>query len=406
MHRRAVSGAFASRATSFNVLALLQPPISKQCTYNLCTLFSLKSVDRLARALPPLSQPFSSKANSHISVHESTCQHSPPTTKNLSSLGFNNPQVAFKHKSTSQIIQSLAVFSLCRLPWLVNNADAIISTTKSIFGSRFIDWIIEKTFYKQFVGGPDAHAISPVLAALSTSGVHAILDYAAEDDVSSSHGAKSRQPPQRTVVARTYSYEDEKVCDSRSNIFMKSIEAAAGHSTGSRGFAAIKVTALGNPLLLERVSNALIAIKDLFRQFDDNGDGFIERESFYRVYKELFTDGSSDRMEEIFRYLDVDKNDKVDYVEFTERVSVKDGAAIASRCKTRGPFAEATLSQEELALLESMMKRVDGLACAASSMGVRLMIDAEHSYFQPAIDAVVLELMRRHNKQEACIYNT
>lgn len=38
--------------------------------------------------------------------------------------------------------------------------------------------------------------------------------------------------------------------------------------------------------------------------------------------------------------------------------------------------------------------------------GVRLMVDAEHSYFQPAIDHAAVELQRRFNKDEVVILNT
>ena len=35
-----------------------------------------------------------------------------------------------------------------------------------------------------------------------------------------------------------------------------------------------------------------------------------------------------------------------------------------------------------------------------------MMIDAEHSYFQPAINHAAVELQRRYNKNHPAIYNT
>ena len=72
-----------------------------------------------------------------------------------------------------------------------------------------------------------------------------------------------------------------------------------------------------------------------------------------------------------------------------------------------GPFAKSALSDEEIELMENMERRVDELTSLADRLGVRLMIDAEHSYFQPAIDNIVLKLQRKYNVNgNDRIYNT
>ena len=53
-------------------------------------------------------------------------------------------------------------------------------------------------------------------------------------------------------------------------------------------FAAIKVTALGNPVLLERWSTVLSEIRSSFQEFDQDGDGFITFDEFKTASRLLF----------------------------------------------------------------------------------------------------------------------
>lgn len=98
-------------------------------------------------------------------------------------------------------------------------------------------------------------------------------------------------------MARTYSYSGEALCDQRMAVFRRAIDAAA--AVDGQGFAAIKVTALGLPSLLERVSLALVAIQDLFRRFDAGGSGRLGRPEFRQAYRALFSDDGDSRMEEV-----------------------------------------------------------------------------------------------------------
>ena len=73
----------------------------------------------------------------------------------------------------------------------------------------------------------------------------------------------------------------QAACDAHMGVFLRCIDAAA--QARGQGFAAIKVTALGNPMLLERVSNGLLAIRNLFSAFDLNQDDVVTRDEFSAV---------------------------------------------------------------------------------------------------------------------------
>ncbi|XP_064530592.1 proline dehydrogenase 1, mitochondrial isoform X5 [Pseudopipra pipra] len=63
-------------------------------------------------------------------------------------------------------------------------------------------------------------------------------------------------------------------------------------------------------------------------------------------------------------------------------------------------------SEEEDLQMKRVLQRMDVLAKRAMEKGVRLMVDAEQSYFQPAISRLTVETQRRFNRNQAIIFNT
>lgn len=374
-------------------------PVTVGCLRILSSRYLKTQASQVSQSAPLASEELYEAHEQTLHAQESTTKTNPPPQ-----LLFDDPKTAFEARSSWELLRSLAIFKLCTVKPFVVNADKLLATSKHIFGSTFVHSIVRHTFFKQFCAGENSESIQPTLHYLHKNGIKAILDYAAEDDVQSEAGPVSRTHPTATVVARTYDYSSEKKCDKHLSIFLKAIDAAA--RAEGQGFAAIKVTGLGNPLLLERVSSSLIAIRNLFRQFDEDHNGHITREEFTNVYSQLFNDSTPARMERVFRYLDTAQAGTIDYVSWSKQVRVQDVPEIVQRCRHQGAFARSALSSEELRLLDNMMVRVDVLAQAAAQANVRLMVDAEHSYFQPAIDNAVTQLQRTYNVQQPVIFNT
>ncbi|WP_026968509.1 proline dehydrogenase family protein [Algoriphagus terrigena] len=64
------------------------------------------------------------------------------------------------------------------------------------------------------------------------------------------------------------------------------------------------------------------------------------------------------------------------------------------------------LTEEERAAFERTRGRVDRLCKAAHDLGVKIMSDAEESWFQDVIDDLTYEAMERYNKDRCVVYNT
>lgn len=99
-------------------------------------------------------------------------------------LSFNDYQTAFKSKTTWEVFRALLVYTLCSSKTLVDNNAKIMKTTRRIFGSTLFSWVMKMSFYGHFVAGENEAKIQPTLNRLSSFGVHSILDYSVEEDIS------------------------------------------------------------------------------------------------------------------------------------------------------------------------------------------------------------------------------
>jgi proline dehydrogenase len=352
---------------------------------------------------------------------------------------FNDPESAHGNKSLIEVLRSILVFKLCQLPFLVQNADQLLNYSNKILGSTITDAIIRHTFFKQFCAGENENDIQPILDKLKLSGIGAILDYAAEEDAieSKSKSTSTSSLDSHDIVAhppfnqpaRVYEYQSEQKCDHHVDIFLKCIHAvrqsysksndnpdkastsaSASASATSPGFAAIKVTALGNPLLLERMSIAINEANNLFAKFDKDMDGIMTRNEFKSAYTLFFNDANQ-KLPNLLDELDPNHSNQIDYITFMSKLLTPfDLPRICATCKAIGPLSLATPSTEEIDLMYIMHERAHTLAKEASECGVRLLIDAEHTQYQPAIDNLALELMTEYNDKSKTdipiIFNT
>lgn len=152
----------------------------------------------------------------------------------------------------------------------------------------------------------------------------------------------------------------------------------------------MKLTALTDPKVLVKLSACLREIEKLFEKFDADADGRVSRSEFEAAYRETFTDGDAPgRLDELWRYLSRGGNGEneggegaageqrqrvegfVDKRTWTSRVRLRDVPSIVPRCRTLGPLAAASPTDEELGRLESLMGRLRRLAAAAKEKNVR-----------------------------------
>ncbi|KAK1748748.1 proline dehydrogenase [Skeletonema marinoi] len=310
-------------------------------------------------------------------------------------------------KSAFELLTAIGVFSSCRLPFLIRNAEYFLDLSYKTLGHGITNAVMKHTFFRHFCAGEDRHDMKP-------NNIGPILDYAAENDCADSSESAAglqgifSQPP-FNQPARVYDYKSEEECDRHVSIFQECIHSV--HDVSPVGFAALKVTALGNPELLERMSTMIVEVKNLFAKFQpENGSGgLISREEFAQCYRQHFHVGA-DHLEAVIESLDPNDTGVVDFISFAEMLTPYNLPSFTFKCKSTGPLARVTPSSDEIVLMKRMSERLHTLAADAALNGTRLLIDAEHQKYQPAIDNLVVELQKKFNAKDKTdrpiIFNT
>lgn len=179
---------------------------------------------------------------------------------------FTNSQAAYASKSTLQLFRATLVYNMCNISPLVKHADPLLRLSRKVVGDFITDKTLKATLFGHFCAGEDENELIAPLKELQAHGIGGILDYAAEPDMDPA--AQRTSQSVYNQPNRMYDYESESVCDEHVEVFRSCIRSV--HKVAPDGFAAVKVTALGNPKLLERMSQAVVEAENLFTKLDVN----------------------------------------------------------------------------------------------------------------------------------------
>jgi proline dehydrogenase len=279
-------------------------------------------------------------------------------------------------KTNADLIQSSLVFKLCQFPFFVHHGEKLLEYMRKGLGDTLTDGLVKNTFFRQFCGGETSSEVQRTIQELKKSNMNVILDYAAEnatapdEDVSSYESTEGifNQP------ARQYIYEDETACDEHMNTFLECIRTAS--EVSSTGFVAVKVTALGDPRLLRRISLAIREATGIFQEIDSDNDGIISTSDFIRNYRHNFTDADL-KMASLLNILDPNNCGEIPF-EMWRRIFTPSYLPLIS--------TKTALTESESRSMSALETRMLTICQEAFIHDVRVSIDAEQSWFQTAID--------------------
>jgi len=247
-----------------------------------------------------------------------------------------------------------------------------------------MNFFVRSTFFAHFCAGEDEASMRPTIAKLASNSVDGIFDYAAEGDIATSPAAEHLHP-------------GAVLYEKNTQIFLSCVESVA--NTSPKGFAAIKITALSDPELLEAISHQISDHRALFTKLA-NVDGLITEQEFL----EGFPSGEKAKLQQLweahFKPVCSTKFPKpaLDFIDWTDGNVIQKAWESGLYCG--GP------TQEQVALWKAVMDRFRRIAELAKSKQVLITVDAEQTYFQRAIDLLVQVSQSEYNKDGYKIYHT
>ncbi|XP_042522070.1 proline dehydrogenase 1, mitochondrial-like [Dipodomys spectabilis] len=362
----------------------------------------------------------------------------------MPAVDFGNAQEAYRSRHSWELARNLLVLRLCAWPALLAHHEQLLHIARKFLGQRMFDRLMKMTFYGQFVAGEDQESIRPLIQRNKAFGVGSILDYGVEEDLSPEEaerkemesctsaaekdgsGTNKREKQYQAhrafgdrrdgvISARTYFYANEAKCDSHMETFLRCIEASGGASDD--GFAAIKLTALGRPQFLLQFSDVLTKWRRFFHQMaaEQGQAGRAAMDTKLEVValqESVAKMGIASRaeIEDWFTPETLGVSGTMDLLDWNALIDSKTQLSkhlVVPNTQTGQlePLLSG-LTEEEEQQMTRMLQRMDMLAKRATEVGVRLMVDAEQSYFQPAISRLTLEMQRRFNMDKPLIFNT
>ncbi|RNE99492.1 proline dehydrogenase [Trypanosoma rangeli] len=360
-------------------------------------------------------------------------QELPLQSRKIQPVNFYDDTV-FREKSLWGLIRALCVLRVCQIQYLCKNSVALMKRSEKIVGPFLTyDTIVRATVYSHFCAGTDERELKKTVKALEKQGIGSVLDYAAEADVEGFVPAPGAKEAPNLSMASLVDNTSVKyvphgqLYDENMKLYIMCVmHASLNQPVNGVGLAAVKVTGMCDPQLLARVSAILHSVHYSWMKFfahekpppleechvvmgtNKEHQLHITREQLIKGFTEYgpARKYTEQEVEAVIKALD-DKNEgKVNYYRFKKFVSEAVLAVEPTSVQKLIVDKLPKLTEEERELWRALHKRLSVIVRTARDLRVRVLFDAEQTFYQLAIDSIVVQFQREFNKKEPIVYNT
>lgn len=335
-----------------------------------------------------------------------------------------DPQYVLSQKSTPSLLRALLIFKMSSYQQLIALSPAILRFTERIGLQGVAHQVLKHTFFRHFCGGEQSKDVEPTMADLRHSRIKCILDLSVEADLpdpkAMSEGCAANMSTQEKK-AMIYSSNRDNI--QRIKAMVKDgIDIAAKEKDQ---FIALKLTSLGSPLFLESWTRMLWKRRRVFQELADPTTGTIDKAAFVQLLEVTLpnlhaTAEATQLVDALYASVDATERDgRLDWIDVNRVLSPRDATvqrlfalgSATSAYEAAGDDSFSTSGVLYAADVHSMTRvlaNFEDVVQRARDQHVRIAVDAEQSYFQPAIDDLAMAMMEHYNQglNRPLIFNT
>ncbi|KAJ2302834.1 proline dehydrogenase, partial [Coemansia sp. RSA 2702] len=307
--------------------------------------------------------------------------------------------LALDHQNMAKLLTVWMVYQACGSTRLVQLAPKILKAFERLRLAWLSNAVVRRTFFAWFCAGEKEREIVHTMRVLKESGIGSILDFSAEADLPEGEvaaGAADAARAHANVKADAFAKE-----------YFHGMHMAA---QVPHAFAAIKITGLADPEVLYRLSMPHRPLREAFLAADHDNDGRVDYTQFKDAVLPAMPGGERVASPSgMFSMVDANGDGQVDWVDIQMALGMDN--PLARPLYLRAGASEYGALESDIEDYERLVSRARAVVQQATAKGVRVMIDAEHTYFQPMIDHVALVLQREFNAMatqsaQTLVYNT
>eukprot|EP01017_Pseudomicrothorax_dubius_P033921 TRINITY_DN4595_c0_g2_i9.p1 TRINITY_DN4595_c0_g2~~TRINITY_DN4595_c0_g2_i9.p1 ORF type:complete len:507 (-),score=98.08 TRINITY_DN4595_c0_g2_i9:28-1548(-) len=291
----------------------------------------------------------------------------------------------YKNKTTFDLLFNYAFNKACQYDLFLNNVERMYNTSRFILGNKATSAMIRITVARIFTAGDSLASLQEVSQSLNSKGIGIMIDYCSE-----------ALPGMENM---------EQFFDHNAEYFIKSCEVAA---TDRGNSVAIKVSGLLPLSGLKRVNELQNSLDSLLGAvFDSNNQTTLQKiaQEFKRRQITFTETDLKSYVEKIIGRELANFSSEISLIEMKSNLFAWyiDGHEL-----NRHPIHQQLVkfTESEIQEFKKLERRLESIFTSALENDIKIMVDAEQTYLQNAIDAFTQQYQNKFNKERLFIFNT